>query len=62
MVTIANKIFDAEADVDQCKEDVVKTERLVFNLCVENNTTVPPLRDFIEEWIRKHMKLVEKVD
>ena len=49
MVTIANEIFDVEADVEQWKEDLVKIKRSLFNLLIEQDTTVPPLWDSIKD-------------
>lgn len=61
-VTITNGNSNVEADIDQCKEDLSKIQRALFDLCVEQDTTVPPLCDFIQEWIRRHMEIVERTD
>ena len=42
-VTISNEKFDVEAEVDKCKEDLVKIKRSLFNMRVEQETMVPPL-------------------
>ena len=62
MITITNENSYVEADIDQCKEDLDKIERALFDLRVEQDTNFPPLCHFIEEWIRKHMETVERDD
>lgn len=50
-ITITNENSDDEVDIDQCKEDLAKIERVLFDLHVKQDTIVPLLCDFIEEWI-----------
>ena len=51
MVIIPNENSNVEVDIDQCKEYLAKIERALFDLCVEQDIIVPPLCNFIEEWI-----------
>ena len=41
---------------------LAKIERVVFDLHVKQDTTVPPLCEFIKEWIQRHMETIERAD
>ena len=62
MVTITNENSDVEVDINQCKADLAKIERELFDLLVKQDTTIPPLHDFIEQWIQRCMETIERVD